>query len=476
MADINFKTADLAYAYLHGVNVPIEPGGWLLDFRTRNSVVNQNDIAALDQRIANFQNVITDGTAKTGVDAQDFPYDKESLKREFMNEVYALLFKSGYNQPYIYPFTTALSPPGPVPLIDGNGLLLNGPFYEAVQVGVGPLNTPIYGQGQLIWDGRNFDNMTVTQQKNALVQSGQNIYDAYSSWIDAVFAEGNKMKNNPVDPATQTTVVTKLTTTIPERVINGVLYNRVTFDNGKYYLISADAQTYQAQKVNVNGTRGYYDPNAPDPNHSDRMAAGGVVDTYIGFNTNTVTNATYLEVTKDLVPVNGGVSGTFAQRNLSPSQYLYYWMEARIRVLRGQLNYKEAVTAEIRDDLAKANSAYADLEAQAGKTRAQSPDGKTTNPDLSFETQNMDFFEATNGKQGTTLYDNTGNDDKANFNEWTSSRSALKSYIDRKSTQSQDAMLDYQSTLNRFNQAYEVMSKLQEKMDGLVKSQLRNVG
>jgi hypothetical protein len=36
-------------------------------------------------------------------------------------------------------------------------------------------------------------------------------------------------------------------------------------------------------------------------------------------------------------------------------------------------------------------------------------------------------------------------------------------------------MLDYQTTLNRYNNAFEVMSKLQEKVDGLVKSQLRNV-
>jgi len=97
------------------------------------------------------------------------------------------------------------------------------------------------------------------------------------------------------------------------------------------------------------------------------------------------------------------------------------------------------------------------------------------NPDLSFETPTMDFFEATNAKAGTVIYDNNGNDDQSNYSEWGASRSALKTYIDRKSTQSQDAMLDYQTTLNRYNNAYEVMSKLQEKLDGLVKSQLRNV-
>jgi hypothetical protein len=37
-------------------------------------------------------------------------------------------------------------------------------------------------------------------------------------------------------------------------------------------------------------------------------------------------------------------------------------------------------------------------------------------------------------------------------------------------------MLDYQTLLNRYNNAFEVMSKIQEKIDNLLKSQLRNVG
>ena len=203
---------------------------------------------------------------------------------------------------------------------------------------------------------------------------------------------------------------------------------------------------------------------------------GQAADSRVATTGNGNTNSIYIEVDQNLQPlVNNAYGFEYNTVNLSPSMYLYYFTEARIRILRGQLNMKEAVTSEIRDDLAKANAAYADLEAQAGKTRAQSPDGKTTNPDLSFETQNMDFFEATNAKKGSMLYDNNGNDDQQNYVEWGSSRSSLKAYIDRKSTQSQDAMLDYQTTLNRFNQAYEVLSKIQEKMDGLVKSQLRNV-
>ncbi len=163
------------------------------------------------------------------------------------------------------------------------------------------------------------------------------------------------------------------------------------------------------------------------------------------------------------------------QRNMSPSQYLYFWNEARIKILRAQLAYKEAITSEIRDDLAKANAVYTDLEKQAGLTKAQSADGKTVNPDTSSETALMDYWEARTATVGTTIYDTTGTDDIHNYGQWQTNRSALKTYIDQKSTQSQDAMLDYQTTLNRFNNAYEIMSKLQEKLDGLVKNQLRNV-
>ena len=52
---------------------------------------------------------------------------------------------------------------------------------------------------------------------------------------------------------------------------------------------------------------------------------------------------------------------------------------------------------------------------------------------------------------------------------------ALKNYIDRRSSEAQQATLDYQSTLNRYNSAYEIMGKMQEKLDNLVKSQLRNI-
>ncbi|MBB5037709.1 hypothetical protein [Prosthecobacter dejongeii] len=456
MATINFKTQELANLYAYGTNAA--NAGHLDYFRNNTNEALKSDISALDQRIANFQNVITDA-AKAG--SEDFPYDKEFLKREFMEEVFAIMLKRPeYRRP------DGLSIP-------------NGPFTSfttSVAYSAGGQDL-LQNRGTIMWNGAawsgNFSDMTADQHKAVLASGlgdgGIPVYDAYSAWIDAVFAEGNKMKLNPQE---KVTVVTSITPrTLPTANSPHIVYDRVaTVNSGikdaqgnpvfEYYLIAENAPVSGLNKVSVAGT-----------------LSGQPVDSKIELTTNpAVETSIYIQVTKELQPLQNNAFGFVNQvNNLSPAMYLYYFMEARIRVLRGQLNMKEAVTSEIRDDLAKANSAYADLEAQAGKTRAQSENGKTTNPDLSYETQNMDFFEATNAKKGLTIFENNGNDDQANYTEWGSSRSSLKSYIDRKSTQSQDAMLDYQTTLNRFNQAYEVMSKIQEKMDGLVKSQLRNV-
>jgi len=443
MADINFKTQALADLYansLFEVN----------KFRSQGSSEILADVTSLDTRIANFQNIITDG-AKAG--SEDFPYDAAFLKREFMEEVVSLIFKRSDYWQYALNAnggTVQAVYSGP----EGQVLLRNGTF------------STVFGT---TWNGSNFSEMSYDQMRSVLTGPGQQIFDTYMNWIDGVFAEGNKLKNNPSDNV-------NIVSSIPERTLPtanspDVIYDRVvTVNTGtkdalgnpvyRYFLVAKGAVISDVTKVTVAGTLN-----------------GQQVDSKITAVAPTTDSSVYIEVDKDLQPLTNGAYGfETTAKNLSPIMYLYYYMEARVRVLRGQLNMKEAVTAEIRDDLAKANSAYADLETQAGKTRAQSADGKTVNPDLSAETTKMDFFEATNTRKGDTMLDNQGNDDLNNYSNWGSSRSSLKAYIDRKSTQSQDAMLDYQTTLNRFNQAYEVMSKIQEKMDGLIKGQLRNVG
>lgn len=446
MATLNFKTLELANLYAYGTDAA--NAGHLTYFRDTTSDLIKDEIAALDQRIANFQNVITDG-AKAGT--EDFPYDKAYLKREFMEEVLAILLKRSNYRAEVAGHTATYN-------MNGQDLLGSTTYGD----GVNTLPNP-----------SNFSNMTEAQHK-ALLRNGPSdggvaVYDAYSAWIDAVFAEGNKMKENPAE---NVNIVTSITArTLPTANSPHVVYDRVaTINTGlkdtqgnpvfRYFLVEQGAPISGLNKVPVIGTYN-----------------GQAADSKIGLTANpTVDTSVYIEVDKNLQPLVGNAYGFVnATNNLSPSMYLFYYMEARIRILRGQLNMKEAVTSEIRSDLAKANSAYADLEAQAGKTRAQSADGKTVNPDLSYETQNMDFFEATNARRGEMIFDTNDNDDAHRYSEWGANRSALKSYIDRKSTQSQDAMLEYQTLLNRFNQAYEVMSKIQEKMDGLVKGQLRNV-
>jgi hypothetical protein len=445
---ITLKTNDLATLYINGTALAAGGGTMssedeLQKFRNTGATEILDEVKVLDNRIISFQNAITAG-APSGT--EDKPYDATMLKREFLEEVFALLLKrSDYR--------------------------LNSPTYN--------VNTGDVTEDLLSDRLRNFSDLTPDQMLGYLVEGGKRVFNSYAALIDAVFTEGNKMANNPTDPSTGLAVSTNVTTTIPDTVIGGVTYNRVTAEripgasdpddtkNFNYFVIAKNSPPVVSGKSNVEGY-------AVDRANNTVSATRPVVDAQLSFGGALVTTS-YLRVNKDLTAIIGEVPQARLSRQMSPMWFLYYWNEARVKVLRGQLNYKEAVTSEIRDDLAKANKAYSDLERQAGRTRAQSADGKTMNPDLSYETATMDFFEATNTKAGATLFDNGGSDDLQNFSTWGSSRSSLKTYIDAKSTHSQDAMLDYQTTLNRYNNAFEVMSKLQEKVDGLVKSQLRNV-
>ena len=87
----------------------------------------------------------------------------------------------------------------------------------------------------------------------------------------------------------------------------------------------------------------------------------------------------------------------------------------------------------------------------------------------------MNLFSATASTPSTPIFDAAGNDSLHNAQEWQKNRTTLKNYIDRRSAEAQQATLDYQNVLNRYNNAFEVMAKLQEKLDTLLKAQLRNV-
>lgn len=432
---VTFKTLDLANLYIGKTALETDD---LNKFRNDGPDDLLEDVKTLDNRIVNFQNAVT---ARAPAGTEDKPYDASMLKREFLEEVFAML------------------------------VMRKSPKYQD--------NSPTDANGLLIDGLRNLSDQTTDKMLGYLNDGGKRIFNSYALLIDAIFAEGDKLASNPTDSATGLAVGSNVTTTIPDTVIGGVTYNRVTAEripgakdpddtkNFNYFVIAKDSPPVVSGKTNVEG---YLVERSDNTISTFRP----VVDAELSFG-GSLKPSSYLKVNKDLTAITGESPQLRLSRQMSPMWYLYFWNEARVKVLRGQLNYKEAVTSEIRDDLAKANKAYTDLEKQAGLTRQQSADGKTQNPDASYETATMDFFEATNTKAGATLFDNTSNDDYHNFGNWTSSRSTLKTYIDAKSTQSQDAMLDYQTTLNRYNNAFEVMSKLQEKIDGLVKSQLRNV-
>jgi hypothetical protein len=220
--------------------------------------------------------------------------------------------------------------------------------------------------------------------------------------------------------------------------------------------------------------------------------AGKAVDFELGFSPNSLVGIKYYEVEQVLSSVapgglaggvdnfatptefrlksGGPVSGLASTFHLSPTEYLYYWNEVRIRGFRGQLNYQQAVVTEIQEDLRQANAALAELEKLAGKTDPQDGDG---NPDKvsTPETSLFDHHQAIIAHANLVLY---GPSDSHVYSSWSKNRVALKSYIDRRTSDAQSAALDLQQTTNRFNNAYEVMAKLQEKMDGLIKTQLRN--
>ncbi|MDF2377656.1 MAG: hypothetical protein P1U81_15565 [Verrucomicrobiales bacterium] len=220
--------------------------------------------------------------------------------------------------------------------------------------------------------------------------------------------------------------------------------------------------------------------------------SGDAVDFELGFSPNSLVGIKYYEVEQVLSSVAPGgpaggvdnfatptefrlkdgvpVSGLASTFHLSPTEYLYYWNEVRIRGFRGQLNYQQAVVAEIQEDLRQANAALADLEKLAGQTDPQDADG---NPDKAstLETSLLDHHQAIIAHANLKLY---GPSDSHVSSSWQNNRVALKSYIDRRTADAQSASLDLQQTTNRFNNAYEVMAKLQEKMDGLIKTQLRN--
>lgn len=498
--------------------------------------LTKSDIEALDRRIATLEQALIGSTAATGKSSAEYPYDRDGLKREFLDEVVALLMRTKFTSSAAYSTELTTTTVTQVPKLSGTTLTMvdddhfKGSKYSLVK------SVSATGSGV-------FDNLATTGVANTsdprlsmLTTEGDAIFTAYANLIDAVFLAGDARANNPARAVEVASAMQPIT-------VDGVTYDRVAqttqlnattglavFTN---YLVASTAPDSRVFKDST----GTADLSGPTTTTAQRLQLTPVETVYnttaqtysVTLNGNalvltltttgmTVTSgsgsATVTEIPPLLLNVPGrdtefpdvrilsnrrftvngttylaGVStegkvyvtsldttnrtaiGTTA--NLSGLEYLLFYNEARIRILRAQLAYKEAVVREIQDDLKKANDAMSDIEAQSGLLTATDSDGAKTGQYSSL-TFRQSLFQATNLNSGNKIGLST--DSLNDSTEWATARSNLKNYIDRRSSEAQDASLDYQNVLNRFNNALEVMAKLQEKLDTLLKGSLRNIG
>jgi hypothetical protein len=515
----------------------------LATFRTGGEDDEDADILALDERIAAFESILL-GTLPDGRSSVEYPYDREGMKREFLDEVVALLARRSYS-----------------------GLTINNTYTnsgvlraEAVQIEIpnpaGGASTFVnpsnfVGTRQVVLTNayRNFDTLynadpALDQRKNLLNTAGDEIYDQYSALIDAIFAEGDKLGNNPSTPVQVTGAILPIE-------VDGYTYDRVATVSGVNATTGApEVQSYLLQTTAANGqvvknsagdatVGAVANPGAFRIRLSPVEASNAVTATdYIAavdsgaatvrfpspagspptldvtlLGVTSSTTAVPISAIMQSVPgresefpefrITSSYRATLADGRsfliglssegkvyvtslestrretvnttvgLSPVEYLLYWNEARIKILRAKLAYAEAVVREIQEDLKQANKALADLETSSGAVTATDTDGQPTGQ-YSAETTYTNLFVATASTRAGRMFDGTASDMMHSATEWQKNRTELKNYIDRRSAEAQQATLDYQNVLNRYNNAFEVMGKLQEKLDTLLKAQLRN--
>ncbi|WP_050023561.1 hypothetical protein [Verrucomicrobium sp. BvORR034] len=412
-------------------------------------------LEAIDARIAKFEKAIVDGQPAS-VDPNK-PYDRNALIREFLEEVYSVI------------------------LYCRNGVVGAGttadPYHENNKYTNTVPDPDVNHTPTFALQGIFADNDTgFTGQSTANPE--QVILKYYYELITQTFAKGDALKTR-TNPDNVWTVVSISPYTSPT---NNVVYDRITSEyigkdsNGeniyKTYLVPQGIDLSVVQKKEIKNQAGIV------TDFEFIFKEGVIFDGSGG-----VTNPTLQEVeiitgigtdgAKYYYYQEGDVKEITNFRALSPPEYLYYWNEARIQVLKGSLAYKQALVEEVQEDLRQANAVLAELE-KVANIRNLDKDGNYTG-DMSYESIQMMLFNSRASVRGDSLFDRDGNDYLQNWGTWQECRINLKNYIDRKSAQSQDMMLDYQQVLNRYNSALEVLSKLQEKLDGLLKSQLRNL-
>lgn len=502
----------------------------LTQFRTQGSPELDEEIASLDSRIAAFESILI-GSLPAGQTSADYPYDRAGLRREFLEELTSLLVRRGYSKPDVLATETGSSGPGQV-VVDKSSLTGNGNFSTLSDAALRDLffaATPglwIFDQYATLIDGVFAAGDTLGQNPSTPVQvaTATSPLTVASQIVPPPPAGAEQYEVVTYDRVSQvhgidsiTGQPTTATYLLDARAVNGRVAKTAAGDvvvggavNSSAYRLRLlpevtsnvlDPAVYVGTAGGLSMAVRFPAPAGSPPTLQD--IATGVTATAVpippivlnvpgreaAFPDLSITSnyrATYNDgssyllglSTEGQVYITALTDSRREQVNqtvgLSSTEYLLYWNEARIKILRAKLSYNEAVVREIQEDLRQANAALAQLEVQAGLVTATDKDGQPTGQ-TSAETIGMSFFNATASTPSTPIFDAAGLDSLHNAQQWQKNRTTLKNYIDRRSAEAQQATLDYQNVLNRYNNAFEVMAKLQEKLDTLLKAQLRNV-
>jgi hypothetical protein len=185
----------------------------LTAFRTGGALEVDNQIDALDRRIAAFEFVLL-GDLPAGQNGAAYPYDREGLRREFLDEVTALLLRRSLNGSA--PFDNGLyTAPGTI--VNSSGT--NGALYPALNKSA-PVITNSFGIFDTLSPSTSHAGVNSDGRLLLLNDAGKDIFRSYSLLIDGIFSVSDKLGNNPSREAQVTSAISPLT-------VDGVTYDRI---------------------------------------------------------------------------------------------------------------------------------------------------------------------------------------------------------------------------------------------------------
>ena len=176
---IDYKSIDL-----QGLYDGTAAGSYATDakldlFRTGGTAELIDEIEGLDKRIATFESVLIGSVSAVGKSSGDYPYDRAGLKREYLDEVAALLLRRGYGANGIMGSAkTELN-------------IFQRPFARGDDTTVLQKNaTTGYGIFDTLSTSGTLDQ---DQRLTLLNDEGKLIFKSYATLIDAVFVEALKL-------------------------------------------------------------------------------------------------------------------------------------------------------------------------------------------------------------------------------------------------------------------------------------------